>query len=335
MSGEHLAGKEPTQEVIGYETRLRNMAAEEGVPEGVISDTGFRLTAQLLEKIHRDHGDSTKDTYKHRHNEEHSLDFIRYFWALWKPLSEELPDMFDRDGFELGMIVGAGHDIVYSKRGAKERPGHNERESAQLVSGLMLEHGYAEAKVQRVYDAIVKTTVEYKNGIVTQTHMRQGSKDILGLCVGQADMNGALIKGPSELVRMAYAVWLEEHATIERDTSVKALLSRSVSFARFLGNQKQYYATRIAVLSDDLRHYVDDEAQRAIIVNVYKSQFQKATLRTLETVDAWERAPQQTLQAVEDSFNYAARLTTQGIERLAAVPHYLTAKLKLNRPDDD
>lgn len=338
MSREQLSGEEPTQEIIDYAWRLRQLAIEEGVPENAVSDRGFALAAELLEKAYHDHGDPTQDTYKHRHNDSHALDFIRNFWALWKPLSEHFPDLFDQDGFELGMIVGAGHDIVFNQQDARERPGHNERASAQLVSSMMSRSGYdyGPVAIERAYNGIIKTTVERKNGVIVQTHMREGSTDLLGLCAGQADMNGPLIKGPSKLIRTAYTVWLEEYQYEHpNEALVKDVLKRPPSFASFLINQKHYFGSRVVVLSEDLKHYVSDNTTRAEIIAVYREYFGSASLRTLEVVDTLHGTPETTKKLVNESFNAAEQIAHQGLGRLMMVPRYLADRLRLNGDDDD
>src|SRR5262249_47440335 len=134
---------------------------------------------------------------------------IKTFWTLWKPLWEQLPNRFSIEGFEEGMLALAGHDLKNDPDGAREESDRNEEESAEIVYDMMLQAGYKDSRAQNVYDAIIKTTVEIRDGVLVQTKMREGSKNILGLCVGQADMNPLLINGPTEMLQTLSALWWE------------------------------------------------------------------------------------------------------------------------------
>lgn len=329
MFPERLRGEEPAPEIQDYAEQLRSMAAEEGLPEGVLSERGLHLTAILLEQVHHNHGDPDRDSYKHYHNDSHALNVIKRSWKLWKPFAEALPARFDSTGFELLMIAGAGHDIINDPSAARDNPGQNEWKSAELVYDMMLEAGYEEPAARRVEAAITKTTVKRnEEGVIIQTQMRQGPKDIMGLVLGQADMNGILIEGPSAMLQDAYALYLEF-----TDTPLKKAIRNPVGVANFLREEKKYLNSRVAALSEDLRYYIDDETERELIIAVYRQEFGNASRQALDVAENLQDTPEKTRKIVDASFSAAGRVAQRGLSQIMAVKRYLVEEVTPSQKD--
>jgi hypothetical protein len=313
MSLERHSNEEPTPEVRHFIDELHAIATEEGVPGGSIDERGFRLAATFLEQMRQEHGD------KPHHNHMHGLNTTRCFWAQWRPLWEKLPDRFDVEGFELGMLATAGHDII-NELGAP--PGENERASAELVYNMMLEANYEEPAAQRVYNAIIKTTTETdEEGVIVQTQMRTGQKDILGLNVGWADMNAILLMGPDVIFRDAPA--LHQEYALESD------------LAEFLRDEDAYLRHRIAALRGDLQYYVEDEAERDIIKRVYWDEFRDPSLSAVKATKRLYDNPEQTRRLVNNSIRATKNIAYQGLGRLIAMQRHMADHFKRNSHDKD
>lgn len=311
-------------EMPDYLGQLHDMALDEGIPEGVISERGYGLAADLLKIMWRDHGDPESDSYKPYHNDGHGLNVVLRSWRLWKPLHDELPDRFDTGAFELLMIAAAGHDIVNDPDAAKNYPGQNEVDSAVTVCRMMIDAGYDDAEAHRVYDAIIKTSVARdEHGVITQTYMREGSTDIMGLILGQADMNGILLEGPSTLFDDAYAIWLEM-----TETPVKDALHSPVGVVNFMLDEEKYLNDRVEALSEDLLYYVDDPEEREAIVQIYWDEFRGPSLRALQTARLLRSAPDRTRSMVDESFGFASRIAQRGLEQISAVKGHLVGQVK-------
>lgn len=313
-----------TPEMPNFIEQLHTMAAEQAIPEGVISQRGYMLAAELLEEMWRNHGDPSSDTYKHYHNDGHALNVIRRSWCLWHPLHEDMPEHFDEEGLELLMIAAAGHDIVNDPETAREHPGQNELDSAVYVFEKMTEAGYDTGQAQRVYDAIIKTSVGRDDrGVITQTYMRQGSKDIMGLVLGQADMNGILLEGPSTLLDDAYSIWLEMNATPFRNA-----LHNPPDVVGFMLDEEEYLNDRTAALSEDLKYYVDDPDEREAIKQIYWDEFRGPSLRAIQFARRLRSAPKDTGQMVEEAFSSASRVARHGIGQILAAKRGLIEHVK-------
>jgi hypothetical protein len=323
-----LTGEEPTQEIINFDVRLREMAIEEGLPESAISDRGFQLAADLLELVRRNHGDPDQPSYKEHHNDGHGLDFIRYFWRQWVPLSKQFPDIYDQEGFELGMLIGAGHDSVYDPDAAVQNPGRNEQYSAELSCQKMYDAGYKQDAIKRVNEGVIKTTtVKGEDDIIQQIYMRSGSQDVLGHVAGLADMNSSLMGGEKDLLKTAVALGLEDSETPSEDTAA----DQAASLARVLLYQKSYVDSRIAVLAGDLEHYIDDKATREAIVQVYWDNFRLNSVEAMQTAEQLHSAPARTKQLIEEALASLGKVKRQKLSRAAAISQHLLDHLKTHR----
>jgi hypothetical protein len=320
MKPEDFPDEEPTQEMPDFRGRLVALMTEEAVAPELISERGLLLATRLLEEVWQRHGDPGQPSYKHRHNDHHALNVIRNSWVQWKPLHDKLPDRFDTEGFELLMIAGAGHDIIYDSQQVTEQAGHNEQSSGDLVYDRMIEAGYGMAAAQRVYDAIIKTTVEIRSdGSIVQTKMREGSQDVLGLVLGRGDMSGILLRGPDELYGEAVALYNEGgHASLKDKLSLNP--SGIVSMLR---SEKTYLDDRVASLSEDLRYHVEDEAEQALIIQVYREEFGHASIEALQAADSVYRAPEKTRQMVEEALLFAGRAAHRRLDQIAALKRYM------------
>lgn len=326
MSLEWRRDAEPAPRIPNYTGELLNVADKLGLPEGAIDEKDIALTVTLLERMREDYGDPDKETYRHHHNDTHAMNFITCYWMLWKPLWEKFPDTFDIEGFKVGMFIGAGHDLVQSMKG----PGQNERASAELVHEMMLEAGYGEKLAQRVYDGIIKTTVELQDGVLAQTYMRKGSKDIAGLIAGQADMNVPLIQGLDMVFGIAFDVWLEDN-----NIAIDDALKYSTEIADFMAqDEKNYLDSRVAALSDDLKYYVTDPKKRQAIIGVYRNEFERASRESLQAVDSMHTKPDKTKSMVEDSFRFAGKVARVGIDQIKAAKQHMTDQIIHGRQTD-
>ncbi|HVI60902.1 MAG TPA: hypothetical protein VM535_01955, partial [Candidatus Saccharimonadales bacterium] len=211
---------------------------------------------------------------------------------------------------------------------AVHQPGRNEQQSAQLVGERMQAAGYEEPAVQRVADAIIKTTAQRTpDGVIKQTFIREGSKDILGLCVGQADMNGILIEGPGELFSDAYALYLECS-----QTPLMNVLTNPRGTIDALRDEKEYLASRVAALPGDLAYYVADPTEREAIKQIYYQEFSSVSRAALEVAERLHGAPEKTREVVSSSFSWAGRVAQRGLSQVVAAERHMLDQVK--RDDD-
>ncbi len=265
MTGEFDPSHEAINDMPDYAAQLQTLAVELEIPEDALSERGINVAVTLLEEHWHEHGDKSKETYKPYHDGEHPMNIVARVWRLIKIIETVIPDRFDSDMYELGMIASAGHDV---KNESGLPVGDNERGSAERTGVLMREAGYEEEQITRVQDGIIATTVgRNEDGAIIQTFIRTGSKDLLKFVLAEADINGIIMEGVSTMVRDATNLYLEIN-----HFSLNDFFNEPTRVVTFLRTQAGFLSDRLAVMDEDLSYYLSDE-EKALISGVYDQEF--------------------------------------------------------------
>lgn len=268
MNNDPLRDFEPKTPEVYYHEQI--LALLEEFPSAEVSERAIELSITLLEEVKAKYGDENSENYKPYHNDEHALKVIRRAWRLWEIIRTELPGRFDEKGFELLLIAGAGHDIVWN---SDTPDGEDEQESAEVVAKHMRDAGYEEEDILRVTSAILATTVERaEDGTIIQSKIREGNKDLLKFVLATADVDGIAMEGAPTMLGDAFNLFLESIINKPGNTS-----SRLKTLYGFLKYQTKYLQDREKARPGDLRHYFSKE-EIAIINEVYRAQFKNTII---------------------------------------------------------
>ena len=268
-----------------------------------LPERAINVAVDLLKQVYEKYGDPSSETYKPYHNYNHSIEVITRSFRLWRLMGEELSGKvndedyeIDDEGYELLLIAGAGHDIVVGSQG--KEVGYDETESAKITARTMELAGYNEEQVQRVYDAILATTVERDvEGNITQSFVCQGSKDPMKLALATADINGTTMDGISTLVRHAAQL----HAEIT-GIKVEDIKHNSEGFSNFLFTQAQFVSGRLAALKGDRLHYFSEEAEEKL-EKAYEREFTGATRDVISLAKTLASFPEMTRMVVDKTLS--------------------------------
>lgn len=272
---------------------------EETIPSDVISEKGRTLAAQLLEEVHRRHYD------KPYHDATHAMNVIRRTWQLWRLGQSIIPERFGKNGYELGLLCAAAHDVVHDQAAPPE---HNEQQSAQYLAVAMQNAGYTPREIKRCTEVILTTVVTVDTtGTVSQVNIRSGDRDPLKLTVALGDIDGVLMEGPRTMTGDMIDLYLETH-----HVSIDSFLKQPSQAASFMYAQSKFVRDRLAAFDDDLRYYFPSVDEYIRIRGAFREEFSttaQQALRAANIIQSLQTA--QLPDAVMRATRTAARTTAQ------------------------
>ncbi len=292
--------QEPRYNIPNYRLDVAEIADEFEIE---LPERAVHTAVELLQQVYETYGDPDSKIYKPYHNYEHTLDVIRRSFRLWQlmkhevsgPVNEEGYEI-DEEGYELLLIAGAGHDVTVGSK--DEELGYDEEQSAQITAEVMRKAGYSEVQIQRVYDAILATTVERdEEGNITQSFIREGTKDPVKLALATADINGTTMEGIPTLVRHAVELYAEYN-----EIKVEDIRQHPEGFSNFLFTQAQFISGRLTALKGDRQYYFSKEIEEKL-EEAYEREFTGATRDVISLAKSLASFPEMTHLAVDKAFS--------------------------------
>ncbi len=268
-----------------------------------LPEKAIGVAVELLRQVYEKYSDPESETYNPYHNYKHTMDVIRRSFRLWQLMGEELEGevneegyKIDDEGYELLLIAAAGHDVVVGSK--NQELGYDEQESAKITAHRMQQAGYSEEQIKRVCDAILATTVERdEEGNITQSFIRQGTKDPLKLALATADINGTTMEGIPTLVDNASRLYAEIIKV-----KVEDLKHHSEGLSTFLLTQAQFVSGRLKALKGDRLHYFDKDTE-AKLEKAYEREFTGASRDVISLAKTLSSFPEMTKMVVEGTLS--------------------------------
>lgn len=298
-------GHEPTPP--NYRERILEILQEFEVK---VPERAIRVACELLEKMYKEHGDPNSESYKPYHNDLHALNVIRRSLRLWKLWKEIVPDDIDEEGFELLLIAGAGHDLVVH---SGKDVGYDERESGYIIAAYMNEAGYSKEQIERVFEAVVATTVvRDENGHIIQTFILEGKKDPLKLALATADTNGTTMDGTDAMAEDVVNLYAESEGKLP-DSRVK--IARGVT--AFFQAQLQFVNDRIEMLKEDLEYYFGEKKAKKIYT-AHIEEFTDASPDVMSLAKTIHSFPEMAADSIEAVVNSVKALGGTALHEIKA-----------------
>ncbi len=233
------------EQVITLEDALQEL------PERVVFEVEVRARLdRILEEVASNNAD------KPYHNQEHAATVMQRSFRIWRSLQEIASEQFDDRGYELLAFAAAGHDLFQDYK----TPGENELRSAEAVV-LFMDGLYDEHDKERVYDAVIATTVRrsVETGVIEQLYLKDGSRDPLKFVLSVADTNGIALEGPRRMVNDAVKLFMEFNGV----SGEASFLENSKELGKFLMLQAGFLGARLESLPEELAYFFPgDDSQR-------------------------------------------------------------------------
>lgn len=322
--------------LLDHAGAMRGLMEEHNIPPGVITEEMLETGLGMLQLVYEKYGNPASESYRPYHNDVHALNVLARSWKLLSLHRQKFPEKFKDSDYALIMFAALGHDLI---QGVGDEPGKDEEQSAALTCEFMNQVGFSGEDCERTKEIIKATIVTRENGTITQTNIREGSKDILKLILATADINSIAMEGTPALVNDVFDLILETGNHGQRMTVAKMFAEAQKpkvpkndkeyaynKVVNFFMYQAEFLLSRLNALKGDFAHYYEGKEVEDID-HLYENTFTNATREALGVAKTLHRFPNVAELVIREAAKTAVEFPGTDAEKLAIAKQTLTELL--------